>query len=169
MPADRRVRVGRIVGLHGVQGWVKLESYTQPRTRIFDYRPWLLSSASGETEIAAASGREQGRGVIGKLPGVDSRDAAMALVGASIEIRRSTLPKAQPGEVYWADLEGLEAMTPNGVALGTVSHLFATGANDVLVVRDGKRERLIPFVRGEVVQTIDLDRGRIVLDWDPDF
>jgi len=50
-----------------------------------------------------------------------------------------------------------------------VSHLFATGANDVLVVRDGERERMIPFVLEQFVKEVDLDSGRIVVDWDPEF
>jgi len=59
--------------------------------------------------------------------------------------------------------------TVEGVPLGTVSHLVATGANDVLVVKDEKRERLIPFVIGSFVTEVDLDAARIVVDWDPEF
>ncbi len=165
MDADRLLLIGKIVGLHGVNGWVKLESYTEPRTRIFSYKPWLV----GEVEVAGAQGREQGKGLIGKLHGCDDRDAAARLIGATIRIRRSALPKPKRGEFYWADLEGLEVITTEGVVLGRVSHLFATGANDVLVVRDGERERLIPYVTKQFVREVDLKAGRITVDWDPDF
>ncbi|MEO7478720.1 MAG: ribosome maturation factor RimM, partial [Lysobacteraceae bacterium] len=50
-----------------------------------------------------------------------------------------------------------------------VSHLFATGANDVLVAREGERERLIPFVVGQYIHNVDFDAGRVVVDWDPEF
>ena len=166
---ERHLLLGRIVGLFGVDGCVKVESYTEPRTRIFKYRPWLLRSAAGERELEGAKGRAQGKGIVASLPGVADRDAAAALVGTEIWIPRSALPKPKPGEYYWADLEGLDVVTIDGRPLGTVSHLFATGANDVLVVRDGDRERMIPFVPGQFVQAVDLDGRRLTVDWDPDF
>lgn len=168
--AGRRVPVGRIVGLHGVQGWVKLESWTEPRTQIFRYQPWLLGRASDdEREIDGVEGRPQGKGLIAHLPGVDDRDGAAALVGCDIHVAREQLPAPAKGEYYWVDLEGLEVVTIEGTALGRVSHLFATGANDVVVVRDEARERLIPFVQGVYVRSVDLSGGRMVVDWDPGF
>lgn len=168
--AGRRVLVGRIVGLHGVQGWLKIESWTEPRTRIFDYQPWQLAVApGGKTEIAGVHGRAQGKGLICHLLGVDDRDAAALLVGQDIHVARELLPPAGKNEYYWVDLEELEVVTTEGVSLGRVSHLFATGANDVVVVRDGTRERLIPFVQGTYVRSVDLSGGRMVVDWDPQF
>lgn len=168
--AEKRLLVGRIVGLFGVDGWVKIESYTEPRERIFRYKPWLLRHAQrGESEIPAASGRAQGKGLVGRLPQVDDRVAAAALVGSEIWVARSQLPQAGRGEYYWIDLEGLSVVTATGVGLGTVSHLFATGANDVLVVKDADRERMIPFVLDRFVKEVDLDAGRITVDWDPEF
>ena len=168
--AGRRVLVGRIVGLYGVQGWVKLESWTEPRTRIFTYQPWQLSSAPGvEAEITGVKGRPQGKGLIAQLPGVDGREAAAALVGQEIYVARELLPPPGKDEYYWVDLEGMEVVTTEDVKLGRVSHLFATGANDVVVVRDGERERLIPFIQGSYVRSVDLSAGRMVVDWDPEF
>jgi len=166
---ERRILLGRIVGLFGVAGWVKVESYTEPRTRIFNYRPWLLKHAGSEVEVTGASGRSHGKGLVAALPDVGDRDAAAALIGAEIWIPRSALPRPKRGEYYWADLEGLEVITIDGVALGRISHLFSTGANDVLVVRDGARERMIPFVLKQFVKEVDLGSGRITVDWDPDF
>lgn len=168
--AGRRVLVGRIVGLYGVQGWLKIESWTEPRTRIFDYQPWLLTAAPGtEVEVSGIKGRPQGKGLICFVPGTDDRDKAAALVGQDIFIARELLPPPDKDEYYWVDLEGLEVVTTEGVSLGRVSHLFATGANDVVVVRDGERERLIPFVQGTYVRSVDLSGGRMVVDWDPEF
>ncbi|HZP66866.1 MAG TPA: ribosome maturation factor RimM [Rudaea sp.] len=169
MRADRLVVLGKIVGLSGVRGAVKLESYTEPRARIFAYQPWLVRKDGAEIEISGVRGREQGKGMIATLPGVADRDAAMALMGAEIRVWRSKLPKPKRGEYYWTDLEDLEVVTQQGTPLGRVSHVFATGANDVLAVRDGERERLIPFVTGQFVLDVDLDAGRITVDWDPEF
>ena len=170
IPADDRlILVGRIVGLHGVAGEVKLESYTDPRTRIFSYQPWLLCSAGSDREISGCRGREQGKGIVASLPDITDRDRAEALIGTEIKVRRSALGETKPGEYYWADLEGLEVVNLEGVALGRISHLLSTGANDVMVVRDGERERLLPFVLDDYVKTVDFDAGRVTVDWDPEF
>lgn len=167
--ADRLLLLGKIVGLSGVQGAVKLESYTEPRMRLFAYQPWRLKVAGAEREVSGVRGREQGKGIVASLPDVVDRDAAAVLVGAEIWVARSALPKPARGEFYWTDLEGLNVVTLQDVPLGRVSHLFSTGANDVVVVRDGERERLIPFVFERFVHEVDLDAGRIVVDWDPEF
>jgi 16S rRNA processing protein RimM len=166
---ERRVLVGRIVGVSGTAGAVKLESWTDPRMQIFRYQPWFLKTAGSEREIRGCRGREQGKGMIATLPGVDDRDQAAALIGSEIWVSRSAMPASRPGEYYWTDLEGMDVATVEGVSLGRVSHLFATGANDVVVVRDGERERMIPFVLEQYIKQVDLDTRRIVVDWDPDF
>lgn len=169
MSGERRVLLGKIVGVHGVRGWVKLQSHTEPRDALFDYLPWVLRHRGTEQAISRVEGRPQGRGLVALFPGVDTRDAAEAMIGAEIWIDRAALPQAGHDEYYWVDLEQQLVQTIDGVALGRVSHLFATGANDVLVVRDGDRERLIPFLLDSVIKRVDLDAGVIVVDWDPDF
>ena len=166
----RRVLIGRIVGLYGVQGWLKIESWAEPRMKIFDYQPWLLNTAPGvETQIAGAKGRQQGKGMVAQLPGIDDREQAAALIGMDIHVAREQLPPPGKDEYYWVDLEGLEVVTTEDVVLGRVSHLFATGSNDVVVVRDGARERLIPFIQGSYVRLVDMSAKRMVVDWDPEF
>ena len=165
----KRVLLGRVVGVFGVDGWVKVESYTEPRSRIFKYLPWSLEHAGGKLEVLEAKGRSHGKGLVATLPQIGDRDAAAGLVGAEIWVDRAVLPKPRRGEYYWIDLEGLDVVTVDGVAIGKVTHLFATGANDVLVVRDGGRERMIPFVLKQFVKEVNLDTGRIIVDWDPDF
>lgn len=162
-----RVLLGKIVGVFGVEGWVKVHSYTEPRDNLFRYRPWILVSAGGERTLDKPKGRAQGQGLVAKLPGIDDRDAAAALVGAEILVDRAQLPKAKEGEFYWSDLEGIEVRLEDGTVLGKVSHLFATGANDVVVVR-GDRERLLPYT-GDVIRRVDLEAGVLVVDWDPEF
>ncbi|THD12095.1 ribosome maturation factor RimM [Metallibacterium scheffleri] len=170
MSETRWVVLGRVVGQHGLRGELKLFSYTAPPERIFDYRVWRLKAADGrEIELKRINGRVQGKALIVSLPGVLDRDAALAWMDAEVSVARAALPPLAQGEFYWADLEGLEVVTLEGVSLGKVSHLLSTGANDVMVVRDAERERLLPFVPGQWVQQVDLAAGRIVVDWDPAF
>jgi 16S rRNA processing protein RimM len=160
--------MGHVASPHGLAGWLKLQSFSRPFDAIFDYQPWTLRQSGADRPAKVAEFRAQGRGVVFRLVGVDDRSAAEALQGAEIWVSRSALPAAAPDEYSWADLEGLAASTVDGVDLGRVSHLLATGSNDVLVIK-GDRERLVPFVMGQFVQKVDLAAGTIVVDWDPDF
>jgi len=162
-----RVTLGRIVGVFGVRGWVKVESETRPRENILGYRHWHLARDGAEWQVDVLEGRPQGKGLVARLAGVDDRNQAEALVGAEIGIAADELPRAGPDEYYWSSLEGLTVVNAAGIELGCVAHLFETGANDVMVVR-GEREHLIPFIR-DVVQEVNLDEGRIRVDWDEDF
>lgn len=168
MSTDRRILLGRVAGDFGVRGELKLLSWTEPRGAIFKYQPWILRTGDAEREVSGVRGRDTGKLVVAQFPGVESREQAEALKGADIWVLRSQLPAPAPGEYYWVDLEGLAVQTVEGVALGTVSHLFDTGANPVLVV-SGERERLIPFVSEQYVRSVDFDAGLVVVDWDPDF
>lgn len=160
------VTLGRIVGLFGVRGWVKVFSYTELRDNILAYPVWWL--ARDERWARVAEGRRHGAGLIARLEGTQDRDAAARLVDQEILVDRAQLPPPEEGTYYWADLEGLEVIGLDGRVLGRVSHLFRTGANDVLVVQ-GKRERLIPFLQGDVVREVDPEGGWIRVDWDPEF
>ena len=161
-----RVVLGKIVGVYGIKGWVKVFSETAPREGILGYSPWIVGVEGGFHRVA--EGRRQGKGIIARLAGCDDRDHAAAFVGKEISVPRDRLPPPSADEFYWIDLEGLRVSTTNDVDLGRVDHLFSTGANDVLVVK-GDRERLLPFVWGDVVKDVDFPAGRIQVDWDPDF
>jgi 16S rRNA processing protein RimM len=163
-PGDQQIQVGRVGAAHGVRGWVRVHSDTDPPENILRYRPWQV----GDKTLTVVEGQRHGKALIVRFDGVEARDAAAALTGTTVSVRRSQLPPPRQDEFYWVDLEGLAVQTPQGVALGTVSHLFATGANDVLVVT-GERERLVPFIWGDVVRDVDFARGLVTVDWDPSF
>jgi len=158
--------VGRISGLYGVRGWVKVFSETEPRANILTYHPWYLGA--GHRPWGLAEGRPHGKGLVARLAGCEDRDQAAAVVGLEIRIRRDQLPWPVADEFYWADLVGLSVETLEGKPLGRVGRVFATAANDVLVV-DGERERLLPFLWDRVIKDVDLGLGRIRVDWDPEF
>ena len=160
---DKLVTLGRISGVHGVKGWVKVHSYTEPRSNIAGFRGWIVSRRGVTSLLEVEDSRGGGGNVVVKLKGIDDRDEARAWIGAEIAIERAALPECAPGEYYWADLEGLEVRTVDGVSLGKVDHLLATGGNDVLVL--DRADRLIPFLPGAVIRSVDLEAGVIVADW----
>jgi 16S rRNA processing protein RimM len=166
--AGEMIVTGRVSGLFGVRGAMKVFSYTEPREGIVNYNPWYLRVQGQWKAFEVVEGHRQGKGVVARLEGIEDRDQAAGLIGADIAIRRDQLPPLDEGEYYWSDLEGLEVVTVDGQVLGLVDHLIETGANDVLVVW-GERERLIPYLRPDVVVEVDLDAGKLRVDWDPNF
>ena len=160
------VPMGHISGVHGVRGWVKIHSLTEPRDAIFEYQPWLLGES--HEEIRVRQGKKHGNRLLALLENTEDREQAEALVNQPIAVYREQFPELLEDEFYWTDLIGLSVQLENGRELGTIEHMLATGANDVMVVR-GERERLIPFVLGRYVKEVNPDRGLVVVDWDPDF
>lgn len=165
--ARKLVTVGRVRGAHGVRGWLKIQSYTEPQSNLSGYPRWILRRGTRELAATVEQVRAMPAALLAKLQGIDDRDAALEWYGADVAVERSALPPCAPGEYYWTDLEGLEVRTTEGTVLGTVDHLLATGSNDVLVLA-GERERLVPFVLDDVIRSVDLDTGVIVADWPAD-
>lgn len=161
------VILGRVSGVFGVKGWLKVQSYTEPRDNIVRFGAWTLRMNGIDRVFEVEDGQGHAGSVIAKLRGIDDRERARDLVGADIVVPRERLPATEAGELYWTDLEGLEVRTTTGIVLGKVDHLLATGGNDVLVL-DSTPERLIPFI-GSVVKEVDLEQRLIVVDWAPDY
>lgn len=168
------VPLGKVNGLFGVKGWIKVFSNTQPRENILTYSPWFLKRDGQWQEFKLLAGKPHGKGVIAHLSECSDRDIAAELIGSEIAIKREQLPHPAPGEYYWSDLIGLKVINLEGIEFGSVTSMLETGANDVLVVHGAaekgkKRERLIPFVTEEVVHEVNLEQGFITVDWDADF
>ena len=170
--AEKReiVPIGHISGVHGLGGWLKIYSLTDPREAIFEYQPWLVGDHLEAVHVE--QGKKQGKYLIAVLESVSDRDQAEGLVNRQIAIYRDQLPVLSEEEFYWSDLVGLAVQLEDGTSLGTIRNMLATGANDVMVVQgtlQSEHERLIPFVLGSYVKSVNLDKGLVVVDWDPDF
>jgi len=164
---DRIIVLGKIAGPFGVQGWMKVASFTDPPDNILDYERWQVGSPGNWAEVKLEAGRMTGKGVLAKLAGVESPEAARTRVGQEIGVWRSELPPPAPGEYYWADLESFAVETPEAVPLGKVDHFRATPTGPVVIVR-GEREYWIPFVKERIVK-VDIAASRLVLDWPVDL
>jgi len=170
VPTDERlIIVGRLGRPHGLSGWCHVHAWTRPPENLGQYGAWWVGR-DGRWQarpLAPLRFEAHGKSHIVCFVGVDSREDAQALVGMDVAVPRSALPAPEPGEYYWMDLIGLEVFVGER-CLGRVDHLLETGSNDVLVVQ-GERERLIPFILDRFVLRVDLDRQRIEVDWDPEF
>lgn len=171
------VNVGRITAVFGIKGWVKVHSYTEPQENLFEYHPWFLKTAHGIKQVEIDDARPHGDAFVAHIVGVDDRNLALEYTAVDIAIERDQLADLDEGEYYWDQLHGLAVYTQfNGEhrRLGVVAKLFETGANDVLVVQGDaqsidQRERLVPYVPGQFVLSVDLESREIVVDWDPEF
>jgi 16S rRNA processing protein RimM len=164
---DEAVCVGRILGAQGVKGEVRVFSNTDPRENIVSYSPWLIE-VDGQVEEIEVNGRLQGKNVIASLTGIEDRDRAAELVGSKIYILSEQLPKLDCDEYYWSDLIGMEVKSLQAEELGTIESMMETGASDVMVLQ-GDKERLIPFVMDDIVKEIDVVNKQMIVDWRADY
>jgi 16S rRNA processing protein RimM len=171
------IDVGRITSVFGIKGWVKVHSDTEPPENIASYSPWWLKTRHGVKAVEVDEFQPHGKGFIARLKGVDDRTQAESYAKVTISVERDQLPTLADDEYYWHQLEGLAVYSVfegAEVLLGQVSHLLETGANDVLVIKPSTgcvddRERLVPYVPGQFVTRIDLEAGKMWVDWDPAF
>lgn len=161
------VVLGRIEGIFGVAGMVKVFSYTEYRPDILEFPVWWLGQPGAWTAWKVIFGREQGKSLVAQLEGVTDREQARVLLGQSIAVPREQLPVLEADNYYWSELVGLRVLDREGESLGTVDRLFETGANDVLVVRAPTGgEILIPYT---AVLDVDLAQQQIRADWQADY
>jgi len=172
LPPEEPVVMGRIAGPYGVRGFARVQVFTASTDGLLAFGAWLVGHPGHwETRRVVEAGTH-GDGLVARFEGVETPEAARALQGSEIAVRRGDLPPTDSGEVYWVDLVGCKVVNREGIDLGHVVSLLETGANDVMVVVAGsgteRRERLIPYV-GQVVESVDL-AGRVLrVDWGEDY
>ncbi len=182
------ILLGKLVGVWGVKGWLKVFSYTRPRKGIGQYKRWLLvssplkkhSSQQHEHDSVSVQAisvpikncKEQGQNVVAQIEGVHFRDQAETLLGLEVYIEKTQLKPLKEGEFYWSDMIGSEVTNLQGEILGVVSTIMETGANDVLVVHQKQEneitEHLIPY-SDEVVLSVNVSSSSITVDWGADY
>lgn len=167
------IALGRIRGVFGVKGWLRVESFTEPADNILNYARWRVETRGGHRFFVPQEGRWHGPGLIVQLATEDGgviadRDAALSLVKAEISVPRAELPELEGDEVYWTDLIGLRVIGIDDEPLGEVTEVTDNPAHPILTVR-GEQTLLIPFVRGAIVESVDLDGACMRVHWSSDY
>jgi len=163
--AEKRVCVGAIAGAHGVQGAVRIKSFTADPTDVARYGP--LEDEAGERRFSLRLAGSAKGVVIARLKGVADRNQAEALRGLRLYLPRAALPPPGDEEYYHADLIGLEAALADGTLIGRVRAVHDFGAGDTLEIeRPAGQPAMVPFTRA-IVPVVDLGAGRLVLDPPP--
>lgn len=166
MTQSKQITVGRIGAPFGVQGWVKIDSYTQPKEAIFGYLPWNINIEGKDRMYHMINHRTQGKRFVVQLADCHDCDQAKQYTNKNINIYRHQLPELPPNEYYWTDLEGLDVIDQHGTKLGKIDYLQTTGSNDIMVI-EGKKRHLLPYLP-EVVIAVDLEQGVMKVNWDED-
>ena len=178
LPADA-IEVGRIADAWGIKGWFKVLPHSADPQALFSSRRWYLQPPErgarpfeGTVLLRIREAKEHSDAVVARVDGIEDRSGAESLKGSRVFIPRSSFPTAGEDEYYWVDLIGLDVVNREGVALGRVKDLLATGPQSVLVIEyeeGGKpAERMVPFVSA-YVDRVDLEARRITVDWQPDY
>jgi 16S rRNA processing protein RimM len=164
---DERVLVGRVSGVFGTRGWLKIISHTRPSENLLTYKTWSLKCAGQWLEHTVTDSRRHHGGLIVSFTGISDRDHAAGLVRCDIAVARAQLAALADGEFYWSDLIGLRVINTLGQTLGEVSGMLENPAHDVVRLK-GDRERLIPFIMGVYIIDVDLLTGEMQVDWHVD-
>jgi len=186
---DDAIEVGRVLDAWGVKGWLKILPHSSAPEALFSADTWFLqppeakfrpgfNAFTGTVSVSIDEAKNHSDSVVAKLKGMDDRTPAEALRGARIFLPRSSFPAASTDEYYWVDLIGLDVVNREGVLLGCVRDLMATGPQSVLCVEyflptegdvaPAACERMIPFVSA-YVDKVDIAGRLITVDWQPDY
>jgi 16S rRNA processing protein RimM len=153
--ATTPVPIGRVLHPHGLEGEMLVEPYIKDLACFDRLREVAVLLADGRFQSHRVTHiRRMGERLLLQFEGYASRDMARSLTGCDLCVQRDELPPPAEGEFYWFDLEGLTVYTEDGVCLGRVEEFFPTGSNEVLVVRQGVEETLLPFIK-DVILAVD--------------
>ena len=166
MEDDKKIYLGKITGVHGIKGWLKIQSFSSPPENILNYPSWIINNQGEEELYSIEQGRKQNNKIVVKLEKIDDRNTAESLINSKIQILRSDLPKLSNENYYWSDLVGLSVLSSEEKVIGKIESLIETGANDVMVIITLKDERiLIPFVMHEIIKEVNVELNYIKIDW----
>lgn len=174
---NKVIVLGFIKSAYGIKGWVKVKSFTSPETNILQYSIWNLKKKGAVSQVSIEKTKEHQASIAVKLHNCNDRDQALLYSGSEIFVYEHDLPNLEEDYVYYHQLEGLKVYhlkIADSNFLGTVSHMFDTAANQVIVIKPtndslDERERLVPWLMDQVIISVDLNKKVLIVDWDPDF
>lgn len=160
--------IGRFGRPHGIKGYITVVSFTEPRENILNYRHWHVGFNDQWQPLNVLETKVNNKFILALVEGYTEREQVARLTNIEIAVKREQLPKLKPDEYYWNQLIGMNVVNQQAEALGVVTEIMPTGSNDVLIV-EGERRHLIPFLLDEVIINIDPELHLISVDWDSDF
>lgn len=158
MENHNSLTIGRITGVHGLSGNLKVWPYIESIETFSPGRKIVLKSTKEEKgqcyPIYKVFGHK--KNLLLSLEGIDDRKSASLFIGKEILIDRVQLPELEEESWYWKDLLGLEVYDHKKGFIGKVIEIFPTGANDVLVVQKNEEETLVAMHK-LFVDSVDIE------------
>ena len=169
--SDRKILLGKLGKPHGVKGFLYIRYYGEDPNNLYDYEGLLLDDG---TLVKVDKLLLQKDRVILKFLETNSRNDAENLRDKELFIKEDSLPVLENNQAYYFELEGLNVKNLDNVDLGRVKEILETNANDVLVIEPTKssvdeKERLVPYVKENVVKEINKIDKTILIDWSEDY
>jgi 16S rRNA processing protein RimM len=161
----KQIIIGRFGKIHGVKGWIRVISFTELQKDIIELQPWLIKKHESLQVVNIEESRILNDKILVKIKDINDCETARMYTNIDIIIEREQLPPLPAKQYYWADLEGLTVIDQSDKQLGIVDRLFATGSNDVIVVKNRDKEILIPYLKNVIVK-IDLENKLIKVDYE---
>lgn len=160
---NRRIAIGKITGAHGLKGGARVYSWAESFDSFQAGMRLTAGMPTGDIELTVQSAAPHKKGLLLTFKEVGDINALEPFIGSELFVDRANLPEPEDGSYYWVDIIGLQVVTEEGESLGKVVSIFPTGSNDVYVVKDGKREILVPAL-ASVLKDVDLAKGIMVVD-----
>ncbi|WMY97347.1 MAG: ribosome maturation factor RimM [Arsenophonus sp.] len=165
---ENLIVLGKICSPYGVKGWIKIFSYSQIKSNIFNYSPWYIKELNKWKKIFVKNWQCYKKNFIFKIDYINDRDMAKRICNSYIFVKKKQLPILPLDEFYWFNILDCQVINIDGKLLGYVKDIIETGSNDVLIVRNSNHklnEFLIPFILKKVIRRIDTFNKVIYVTW----
>lgn len=159
---SKKILIAKIQAHQGLEGWLKAYSYSETKKKFSNYTSFFIKKDGNYIHLQVEKVLVE-KSVKIKFKGFDNREDTQDFIGKNLFIDSSQLEPLKNNEFYWKDLIGLNVHLENSNKIGIVSDIIETGSNDVLVV-NGEKEFLIPYILGESIKDIKLEEKIIVID-----
>ncbi len=162
------VVIGKFGRPQGLTGLVRVFSFTEPKDNLYDYKPWHIKVNNNIQKIDPVELKRNTKFDLVKIAGYESREQIAILTNTEIIIEGKQLPILANNEYYWHELIDMNVQNVEGVHLGKVKEMLATGSNDVMIV-EGEKRFLIPYIHDNFILSVDNENKLITVNWDPEF
>ncbi len=150
--------IGRVARTHGVRGKIKIDYFGEDASQFGLYREVFIRDRNGAPQAyEVLEVQSQPNHIILRLKKIETIEEAKRLIGREVLIAKKSLPGLPEGEYYWIEILGMEVETEEGKRLGRIEEILPTGANDVYVIRGGRKEIFLPAIES-VIRSIDLEK-----------
>lgn len=163
---DDTIVLGKILKPHGINGALKIRSYTAPAENLFNYKPWQVIHPSDQvqSELIFTSYKHNVDHFIVETEFLTTPEQASIYTHALLAVSKDQLPTLSPTEFYWHELEGFQVINHQQQSLGCVDYLCEGPQSDLIICRLGKKTLVIPYDK-ETVRHIDKASQTIHVQW----